>query len=195
MWMDCRPLMEKLPRGTDPASFFLKQARVGLSDGRDFAGPGHLRLNFGKGSTSYIALARGCCVVTPVRATGVAVTRPLTGDARLRTPQAVVERYFRRHSREWKGQLNRSLNEKTKTLCCCRHLQLRGYQGPASLGKGPLSQQGIESVATSAGHFPSLPAPRRVSEESPQVKFVGGSASGSSSSSGKNSAIDRVCHA
>jgi cystathionine beta-lyase len=48
MWLDATPLLEKLPRGSDPATFFLEKAKVALSDGRDFSGPGHVRLNFGK---------------------------------------------------------------------------------------------------------------------------------------------------
>ena len=47
LWIDARPLLKHLPKGTDPASFFLEKARVGLSDGRDFGQHGHVRLNFG----------------------------------------------------------------------------------------------------------------------------------------------------
>jgi cystathionine beta-lyase len=44
-WLDCREL--GLPGS--PYDFFLESARVALSDGRDFGGPGvgHVRLNFG----------------------------------------------------------------------------------------------------------------------------------------------------
>ena len=44
-WLDCRDL--KL--STSPCEFFLERAKVGLSDGADFGGPGigHVRLNFG----------------------------------------------------------------------------------------------------------------------------------------------------
>jgi cystathionine beta-lyase len=43
-WFDCRPL----ELGTDPARWFLDHARVALSPGPDFGGPGegHARLNF-----------------------------------------------------------------------------------------------------------------------------------------------------
>lgn len=52
MWLDCSDLVAKFPRGhryrEDPALFFREVARVGLSDGRDFGGPGHVRLNLGE---------------------------------------------------------------------------------------------------------------------------------------------------
>jgi cystathionine beta-lyase len=52
-WIDARPLALK-----DPATFFA-EAGVGLSDGRPFAGPGYLRLNFGcPRSLLTLALAR-----------------------------------------------------------------------------------------------------------------------------------------
>jgi cystathionine beta-lyase len=40
-WIDCRRIKDK-----DPTRFF-EQAGVGLSDGREFGGPGFVRLNFG----------------------------------------------------------------------------------------------------------------------------------------------------
>ncbi len=44
-WLDCRDA----GLGSNPSDFFLKEARVGLSDGRDFgkSGQGFVRLNFG----------------------------------------------------------------------------------------------------------------------------------------------------
>jgi cysteine-S-conjugate beta-lyase len=51
LWLDARPLLDLLGKGHrhsgDPAGFFLEEARVGLSDGRDFGQSGHVRLNFG----------------------------------------------------------------------------------------------------------------------------------------------------
>ncbi len=46
-WMDCRRLA--VPTGLTPQQFFLESAKVALSDGSDFGGPGagHVRLNFG----------------------------------------------------------------------------------------------------------------------------------------------------
>jgi cysteine-S-conjugate beta-lyase len=46
-WIDCRRLA--LPTGLTPHQHFLEQAKVALSDGSEFGGPGagHVRLNFG----------------------------------------------------------------------------------------------------------------------------------------------------
>jgi cystathionine beta-lyase len=46
-WLDCRALA--LPEGESPHEFFLKQAKVGLNDGKTFGagGDGFVRLNFG----------------------------------------------------------------------------------------------------------------------------------------------------
>lgn len=48
-WLDCRALNLPLP----PHQFFLERARVGLTDGTDFGGPGpgHVRLNFATSPT------------------------------------------------------------------------------------------------------------------------------------------------
>lgn len=48
MWLDCRDLMPYLPKGSDPATFFMENAKVALSDGRDFGAHAHIRINFGE---------------------------------------------------------------------------------------------------------------------------------------------------
>jgi cysteine-S-conjugate beta-lyase len=47
LWVDTSGLAPYLPKGGDPASFFMEHAKVAVSDGRDFGAHHHVRINFG----------------------------------------------------------------------------------------------------------------------------------------------------
>lgn len=47
LWVDTAGLAPYLPKGGDPASFFIEHAKVAVSDGRDFGAHHHVRINFG----------------------------------------------------------------------------------------------------------------------------------------------------
>ncbi len=47
LWVDTSALAPYLGQGVDPASFFMEQAKVAVSDGRDFGAHHHIRVNFG----------------------------------------------------------------------------------------------------------------------------------------------------
>lgn len=48
LWVDTAGLAPYLPKGGDPASFFMEHAKVAVSDGRDFGAHHHVRINFGE---------------------------------------------------------------------------------------------------------------------------------------------------
>lgn len=48
LWVNTAGLAPYLPKGGDPASFFMEHAKVAVSDGRDFGAHHHVRINFGE---------------------------------------------------------------------------------------------------------------------------------------------------
>lgn len=56
--MDTSGLAPYLPKGGDPASFFMDRAKVAVSDGRDFGAHHHVRINFGEYGSGWWRMGR-----------------------------------------------------------------------------------------------------------------------------------------
>jgi len=47
LWVDTSALAPYLKQGEEAAEFFMREAKVAVSDGRDFGAKHHVRINFG----------------------------------------------------------------------------------------------------------------------------------------------------